>query len=273
MLANTKINYSYIDTAWQLSGSTNPLNGNLFFIGKDTLYVPLLNSLRRYTIKSDGIEIKEDINNIKISGIWAIKNNLLFGSANTSLGVFGTLGQLNIFDLNNNGAPLLKSYLPGNMDILSFYQIGSDIYLLDALGNIFKMDFSTPSLPRILSSNQISLPNQLQFNTINLFSSDNQFLYFIVRKPSDNTYFAKKLDRNSLLTADSLSLPFIPSSGLAIHDSLIVESGLHNDTLYFYNKTVLLKKLNFSTLFPNPFPQFNLSESFTFNFVDKYLKL
>ncbi len=269
-LEDITINFSFIDTNW----SSNSLNGFPFFYGKDSIYIPLHNSLRRYSIKSDGIIFEQEFNNIKITGIWNILNNLLMGSSNSIIGNFGTTGRLNIFDLSNNGANLLSNYLPGNgyMDIQSIYSIGSDIFLMDYYGNIFKIDFSKPSLPNIVALNQLQLYNAV------IFYYDSFYIYVIGRRTDYNSFYVNRLNRTSLKLENSLILPFSPSYNLVVHDSLLVVSNPYSDSLYFYyldglNSPTLLRELKISSLFENPFPNYNTSLNFTVCFVDKYLEI
>jgi len=273
VLKDVKINYSYIDTTWQLLlSNTNPLNGLQFFEGNDSLYVPMLNSLRRYQIKSDGIVLQEELSNIKITGIWAIKNNLLFASGNTNVGLFGTVGKLTIYNLSNGGSKVLTNYLPGTLDIMSFYQIDSDIYLRDYTNNIFKVDFSNPSAPQIVSSNQLPMYNA------SLFKHDSQYLYFLGITNS-NTYSVYRLNRNTLATSGTLSLPFSPNNTLVIHDSILAAYNYSNpDSLHFYyfdgnNNPTLLKGISISTIFTNLYPHFYNSTLYGISFMDKYLEI
>ncbi len=277
-LENVKVDYSYIDTSWILSHNSNPINGMPYFEGSDTLYVPLINSLKRYSISGSGITQSEELNNVKVNGIWGLKGNLLFTSTSNYMGYFGTIGKLTIYDLSNNANKVLADYQPGQQEIFSVYQVGQDIYLRDYLNAIYKVNFSNPAVPQIVSSGQILL------NSPAMFKSDSQSLYFLGRN-NNNSFSAKKLDRNTLKTTDSLTLSFTTNTNayynLIAHDSTLIAYDYNNPnyfSIYYFDGSsdaVLLKQVQCSSLFPNPFPGFYNPQvwSFGFSFVDKFLEM
>ena len=257
-LDKIKISYSYLDTNW-IMNSQNPLNGFMYYKGSDTLYVPMVNSLRRYKIYSDSLSLVEENNQVKIDGIWTIKGNLLFAATDRSMtGFFGTLGKLSIYDLSNGGNVVLSGYLPGSSAIVNILQIDSDIYLIDQGYDIYKMNFNTPSSPQIVAS------ASLLRNGYNFWKSDADYLYFIVRGAL--FYNLQKLNKSDLTLAGSSDLPFSSDLGLSINNDLIIVHyydypNSASDTLYFYNydgvnAPAFISKLDLSSLIANPYTDY-----------------
>ena len=262
-LDQMKINYSYMDTNWILN-SQNGLKGILYFKGSDTLYVPLTNSLRRYVINNSNIQPVEDNTQIKIDGIWTIKDNLLYAAtARDSIASFwGTVGKLSIYDLSNGGSSVLSGYLPGSTAIMKLIQVDSEIYLMDQSNYFYKMDFSTPSSPQIIHSTQFNT------NAVFYWKSDANYLYFLVRNISTSSYSMEKLNRSDLTQASSTDLPIAYNMSITFKDNTLATYNFLSDTLALYNydginAPALLDKIIIPSLLSNPYPDYyNSSNSY-----------
>lgn len=271
-LENITINYSYIDPDWDYA-SNNLTTGLPYFIGNDSLYIPMMDGLRRYEIYNDSISLKEKIPQITIDGIWSIKNDLLWGANRYQTNFLGTIGKMSIFDLNNSANTILSGYLPGSIDITNIYKLDAENFLQDYYGNLFKVDFSTPSSPQILSSVELNSPNRA---VSRLLKFDSNSLYFLFRDYSRSIYTIKTVSRNDLNFVNDTDLPFSLFWQITTYkDKLVLKnySGSGNDTLYFYqldnlSTPVLLSKIYEPDLFPDPYPQY---ANWSVGFIDDLL--
>jgi hypothetical protein len=280
---NIEIEYSYVDTGWYFDNFSG-LNSNwrnFYFKGSDSLFVPMINSLRRYEITNTGVEFKEEYPNIKCNHIWSINNNLLFGRVNVE-DFTGTVPKLSIFDLSNGGNNLLSGYLPGSSQISNIFQIDGYYYIQD-YNNIYKIDFSNPSIPQVINS--VHLDTSLNFYNGDFLASDENYLYYWFH--GFTKLSIKLYDKNNLNAAGEIELPLnTPNNWRVVskNDTIVCYSAkqydIGIDSIYFYKlnndlSITLLKKIFKPSIFSNPDQGYYSRFEFYWDasFLDNFLRI